>query len=48
MAQRSNIIRDDDEGAEDEDKGAPVMDDMEPTGFEGRGGALVEEAKKLM
>lgn len=24
------------------------MDDMEPTGFEGRGGALVEEAKKLM
>jgi hypothetical protein len=24
------------------------MDEMEPTGFEGRGGALVEEAKKLM
>jgi len=24
------------------------MDDMEPTGFEGRGGALVEEAKRLM
>jgi len=24
------------------------MDEMEPTGFEGRGGALVEEARKLM
>jgi len=23
-------------------------DDMEPSGFEGRGGALVEEAKKMM
>ena len=48
MNQRSNIIRDDDDGGED-DGGNQGMDEIpEPTGFEGRGGALVEEAKKLM
>jgi hypothetical protein len=25
-----------------------MQNDVEPSGFEGRGGALVEEAKKLM
>ena len=50
MQQRSNVIRDDDDGQEDEDdgRGGRHMDEMEPTGFEGRGGALVEEARKLM
>jgi len=43
------VIRDDDEGNDDEDNqndGRDHMDD--PSGFEGRGGALVEEARKLM
>ena len=41
---RDGQDRDDDE---DEDPRG-MHDNMEPSGFEGRGGALVEEAKKMM
>ena len=40
---RDNQERDD----EDED-GGNMRENMEPSGFEGRGGALVEEARKMM
>ena len=33
---------------DDDDDGRGMHQEMEPSGFEGRGGALVEEAKKMM
>lgn len=42
------MIRDDDDGGDEDDGGNDGHDDMNPSGFEGRGGALVEEARKLM
>lgn len=42
---RDGQDRDDDD---DDDGGMMRHGNMEPSGFEGRGGALVEEAKKMM
>jgi len=42
------LIREDEEPEEDDRQMMHQEEQMDPSGFEGRGGALVQEAKALM